>query len=410
MTDQSIRITELRFDAEELARLDLPRGSLRVTRGIGSGMCADAGGRIWAVGDRGPNLSVALATERYGLAAVARHGEADGAKVMPCLDIGPAMAELAVEDDTVRIVRVLPLADGEGRLLSGLPVPGTGHAASEPALGLDGGVIAPDPTGADTEGIAPADDGGFWIGDEYGPSLLRVDGGGRVVERLVPAGTEAAFSGSRVPVRGALPAVAARRRLNRGFEALAATADGRGLFLAFQSPLAHPDDAAHRAARHVRLWRLDPDTGEVAAEWLYPFDPPETFRRDLEQGVVEWRDLKMSELLPVGGDRLVVLERGSRTTKLYVITPDTAQAVDPAYLDVATRPTLEELSAAGAVDQPVLGKWLVLSSDEHPALGPDLEGMALLPDGSLLLVNDNDFGVEGVATRFWRVEGLSLAG
>jgi hypothetical protein len=34
---------------------------------------------------------------------------------------------------------------------------------------------------------------------------------------------------------------------------------------------------------------------------------------------------------------------------------------------------------------------------------PDLEGMALLSDRELLLVNDNDFGIEGVATAFFRV-------
>ena len=32
------------------------------------------------------------------------------------------------------------------------------------------------------------------------------------------------------------------------------------------------------------------------------------------------------------------------------------------------------------------------------------EGLAVLGPRTLLLVNDNDFGIEGVRTRFWRVE------
>lgn len=52
----------------------------------------------------------------------------------------------------------------------------------------------------------------------------------------------------------------------------------------------------------------------------------------------------------------------------------------------------------------MVGKQLLFCSDDHPEIGPDLEGLTMLDDHTLLLVNDNDFGVEGVATRFWRVK------
>lgn len=55
------------------------------------------------------------------------------------------------------------------------------------------------------------------------------------------------------------------------------------------------------------------------------------------------------------------------------------------------------------MNPPVLDKRLLFTTDDHPDIDPDLEGMALL-DRRTLLVNDNDFGTEGVATRFWRVE------
>jgi hypothetical protein len=51
----------------------------------------------------------------------------------------------------------------------------------------------------------------------------------------------------------------------------------------------------------------------------------------------------------------------------------------------------------------VLAKQLLFSSDEAPEVAADLEGMAILSPSELLLVNDNDFGVEGAETSFWRI-------
>jgi hypothetical protein len=75
----------------------------------------------------------------------------------------------------------------------------------------------------------------------------------------------------------------------------------------------------------------------------------------------------------------------------------------PEHAEEAPRPTLEELSAAGKLDLPVLRKRLVLSTDDHPEVSADLEGMAVLDERTLLLVNDNDFGIEDVETGFWLV-------
>jgi hypothetical protein len=99
---------------------------------------------------------------------------------------------------------------------------------------------------------------------------------------------------------------------------------------------------------------------------------------------------------------LLVLERGSLTTKLYRVRLDEALALPAEQLDVATRPTLEERSGGGE-PLPALAKELLFSSDNHPQIGADLEGVALLSDRELILVSDNDFGVEGAVTGFWRL-------
>jgi hypothetical protein len=154
----------------------------------------------------------------------------------------------------------------------------------------------------------------------------------------------------------------------------------------------------------VRLWTLHATTGALLAEHLYPLDRPKTFRRDNDAGDVDRADIKLCDMMALRGNRLLILERVSATAKRYVATLDPDSVIPPVWSDPQTRPTLEELSARDALDLPVVAKHLLFSTDDHPEIGPDLEGLTLLDDRTILLVNDNDFGVEGTATRFWRVE------
>lgn len=399
------RIMRLSFEDEVLRELSLPRGTMKVTRGVGSGLATRFDGgtlRLWAVGDRGPNLKPEAAAARYGLEL----GRAPkGAKLMPCLDIGPTLVELSLSGDRATLQSVHPLVGSSGRPISGLPTPRGAHAAAEPVVDLAGAQLGSDPSGADTEGVVALRDGGFWVSDEYGPSLMRLDAEARVLVRWVPEGTEDSLAGAPYPVEGRLPALAARRHINRGFEGIALSPDERHLYVAFQSPLAHPGKAAHAAAAHVRLWTMDAESGAFVAQHLYPLDPPKAFRRDCAKGEFARADIKLSELCALGDGRLICLERGSETTKLYVVSLDHGAALPGEHMDAATRPTVEELSARGEVPDsvPVLEKTLLLDTDHHAEIGPDLEGIALLAPDELLLVSDNDFGVEGAATGFWRV-------
>ena len=399
------RLERLRWSDALLGEVAFPNGrSMTLRSGFGSGLSrrpSDPPGRVWAISDRGPNVKVKDAVEKWEMEALRPRSHLPSARLMPRLDIGPEIAELQVMDGEVELVRTLRIATGDGRPVSGLPLPGGAHLASEPAFGMDGRALPPDPRGFDTEGIAALPDGGFWVADEFGPSLVRLDAEARVTVRLVP---ESVALEAPYPVEASLPAIAARRQLNRGFEAVALSPGGRWLLVAFQSPLAHPDKASHRAARHVRLWRLDAGTGAFAAQYLYPLDAPESFGRDIAAGGLTQADIKLSEMVPLGGEALLVLERGAETTKLCRIELAPERALPAEHLDVATRPTVEEHSGReGDFPLPALAKTLLFTSDHAPALPPDVEGMALLSERALLLVNDNDFGVEGAETSFWKL-------
>jgi hypothetical protein len=396
-----VSVERLAWEDPVIGTIALPHAVMTLRYGFGSGLSTcpgDAPGRIWAIGDRGPNIKVRDLIDTYGVDHLAHLLDIPGAKIMPRPDVGPTLAELRVEDDAVVLVRMLPLADASGHPLSGLANPGCEDLLAEPVFDLSGALIPADPHGLDTVGLVALSDGGFWVGDEFGPSLVRLDRDGRVKARLLPGA-----SGVQVNSGAVLPAIAAKRQLNRGFEALTISADERWIYLAFQSPLAHPDEDAHKQARHVRLWRLDAATGTVTTQYLYPLDPPESFARDCALGAFKRSDIKVSELLWLGPDTLLVLERGSATTKIYRCVLDTDTEVVAEHLEVTTRPTLEELSAADHAPVPVLAKTLLFTSDDFPEVTADLEGMALLSPTELLLVSDNDFGVMGAETQFWRV-------
>ncbi len=134
--------------------------------------------------------------------------------------------------------------------------------------------IATDPsptrflTGADfdLESIQPAADGGFWVGDEFGPYLLRLDAEGRV-QRLVETRLEGEVL--RGPDHPALQVPATptagvpyRVRRSGGFEGMAMTPDGGRLWAMLEQPLFDPG-TDRPEGRFLRILEFD----TARAEW-----------------------------------------------------------------------------------------------------------------------------------------------
>ena len=406
------RARRLEWSDLPLADLATPAGAMRLTRSLTSGLTrreGDPPGVFWGVGDRGPNIKPRDAATRCGLAHLAPLAEIDGAKVMPLESAGPALARFRLSGNTIELEQWLPLRTPAGKALPGAAPPALPGAEREPVYALGGTLLPSDPDGADTEGLAALPDGRFWIAEEYGPALLLVGADGTVQRRLVPAGMAALYAASAVPSEPALPAIAAARKLNRGFEALALTGDGKALVVMFQSPLAHPDRAAHEGSDVVRLWVLDAASGALLAEHAYPLDPPAAFRRDCAEGPVARSDVKVSEIAFAADGSLLVLERVTLSTRIHRITLTPATRLPANMADPAQRPTLEQIGQSGAeaAGVPLLAKTLVLSTDDLPQVCGDLEGLLVLDDGKLLLSNDSDYGIEGAETQFWLAEAVA---
>lgn len=397
----------LDWDDVPLARLPMPKGEMTLTRSLTSGLCrraSDPHEIFWGVGDRGPNISPADGIDLYGLTGLEPWRDLDGAKVLPMPDTGPALARFRLEGSRVLLEAVMPLRAPDGRNLGGLPPVIRPDMENEPVFGVDGTRLGINVDGADCEGIVARPDGRFWVSEEYGPALLLVTEEGEVQRRLVPMGLGADYQSSTVPTQEILPAIARMRKLNRGFEALALSSDGARLYVAFQSPLAHPDRTAHDNGDIVRIWALDAESGAFIEEYAYPLDMPEQFERDCEAGAVERSDIKVSEMTCLADDSLLVLERITHSTKIYRITLND-KALPHEFVEMDHRPTLEQLNQQGLLGagHPLLQKQLLLSTDAHRMISCDLEGMIVLDDGALLLANDSDYGISGASTEFWRV-------
>ncbi|MEU2281017.1 esterase-like activity of phytase family protein [Streptomyces sp. NPDC013178] len=347
--------------------------------GIGSDIYpAGREGEFWTVTDRGPNGQIKV----------------DGAKrrTFPVPGFDPAIVRIRITGNTVKVLKAIPLTTSSGK-----PVTGLSNQAGrdEAPYSYDARTPLPyNPNGLDTEGVVRAADGSFWLVDEYGPSLVHVSARGKVLTRYVPEGLN--LEGADYPVVEALPEVLLHRKINRGFEGLAQLPGG-DLVLAVQSPLSLPDTDAGEASRTVRLLRFSPKKKAVTAEYAYRFDPVNV----VDPGEDDTSELKISSVVAVGGDRLLVEERTDKAARLQLVRLDRrADILGGRWDDEATSPSLEQLDEPAGSGVPVLPKRLVVDLGKVAGVPGKIEGVARVDRDTLALINDNDFGMTDGAGAF----------
>ena len=397
--------------ALRLGRFAFPGGrTLELSVGIGSAAYhrpGDPGDIVYTLSDRGPNIACSEVEAVTGVARATLCAEDRNGRVYPVPGYSPTLygVQLLLAEGRFRVFDSIAIKTRDGRPVSGLTNPLRGR--TEQPLDGQGRRLAYDASAIDAEGLVRLPDGSAWIGEENAPSLVHVGADGRVLRRVVPVGgTAGELAAAGYEVVEGLPGILAMRQSNRGIESLAGTPDGATLYAVVQNPLANPDAAAYRAARNSRILRYDPAANRVTGEWVYPLDAPQSFRLDPSDAQ---NDPRISETAWLGPDRLLVLERTEKTTKLYEVRLNEATDIaGTRWDDVATRPTLEQSNDLSATGITAVSKRLVLDSADHPELPGKLEGIALLPDGTLMLINDDDFGITGERTRIVLVRGLAL--
>jgi hypothetical protein len=341
--------------------------------------------------DRGPNGEIKV----------------DGRKELafPLPTYTPRLVKLRLEGGNLEVMETITLKLPEGytdpvtktRELTGLPAfEGSGEDAYSP----DGKqAYGTDPYGVDPESLTlDPRDGSFWLGEEYGPSVLHVAADGTLLMRITPKGLGLNTPG--VSVRELLPEAFRLRKANRGFEGIAISPDGARLFVMLQSPLLNPDKKSGEASRYVRIAVFDTADGDnpkLAGVYVYQT------QQATDVGAPEQDDVKIGDIAAVSRTRILVGERdsvdGGSHKKVYLV--DLAGASDIAQNDDVNGRTIEQASEADlkkAGVEPVKKSMVV----DLAKLGfsPDkFEGLALVDSTTIAVVNDNDFGVSAIDSR-----------
>lgn len=344
--------------------------------GIGSDLWRAAGdppNEFWVVTDRGPNGQIRVDNVNR--------------RTFPVPEFTPLILKVRAEGDRLVILQTIPIVGQSGKPVTGLS--NLDRVDETPYDATAQKQLPFNPNGLDPEGLVRTAAGEFWLADEYRPSLVRVDATGKVIKRYIPAGV--ALEGADYPVAPALPAIYALRKGNRGFEGLALGADGRTVYLALQSPLLNPNAATGNASRNTRILAFDTMAERVTGEWVYRFDEVDRF--DPKQAGKP-DEMKVSGVVALSPDHLLVLERTDEVAKLYQV--DLRQATNilgSRWDDRATTPSLEALTDPATAGVTVLPKQLVVDLTPLPGMPGKIEGVALVDRATLAVINDNDFDV-----------------
>jgi hypothetical protein len=334
----------------------------------------DARDEFWMLTDRGPNGQIRV--------------DGSNRRTFWVPEFNPTILRVKTEEKAIRILETIPIVGQSGKPVTGLP---NLKGIDETPYNYSAKEILPfNPNGLDTEGLVRASAGDFWIAEEYSPSLVHLDRNGRVLKRYIPEGLN--LEGTDYPVAQALPAIYGKRKINRGFEGIALSADEKMLYLVLQSPLLNPDRKTGDVSRNTRLLVFDIASERVTAEYVYRFDVSKEFDPNPKNTPDE---MKLSGVVALSPTTLLVLERTDLVAKLYSV--DISQAtniLNTKWDDPKTAPTLEALADPTAAEVRVAAKTLVLDLSSLDGMPEKIEGVTLLDRNTIAVANDNDFDSE----------------
>ncbi|WP_291426581.1 esterase-like activity of phytase family protein [Deinococcus sp.] len=387
-------ITAFGYTAEQVTKAKT--NGLRTTElpAIGSGLLLLPGGDFLGITDRGPNEDHLDAT-----------GKADG-KIFPLPEFSPTMIRFKVDGSTIKPVSYTKMTDSQGNGITGLTnlkgeeLPFESQASTTP--------LPFNVNGMDTEAIARFPDGRLITVDETSPSIAILSAAGRVLVRYTP--TSKPLTGAAYPVKNILPDVYTNRRMNRGFESVSLSSDGKTAWVSLQSPMGDPKADAYKNSRVLRTLKLDvtdPLNAKVTGEYLTLGSAITDYPAGGKQA-----DLKISDTAWIAGDRLLTLERAGGLVQLFV--DDFSTATNVLTHAEESKLTFENTATdLNALAIKTTTRKLVFKSTDAGITDDKLEGLAILTPATIALTNDNDFGIgdnkTNAPSKIWFVQlGQSL--
>ncbi len=352
--------------------------SISIAGGYGSSMSVHPHlkNHFYLLTDRGPNF------------------ESDSiSKAFPIPDFSPRIGLFRLTNDTLILVKDILLKDSLGQPLSGFPHKTGKSKTGEIPVDINGNILPADNKGLDSEGLVAMPDGTFWVSEEYAPGLLLFDSTGILMQRLSP------HSNGKLK----LPRVFETRQPNRGMEGLTITPDGNFLVGIMQTALQNPSKQEMLPkCRTTRLFTLNLKNGDIR-EYLY---------------VQEDTFLSNSEIQAITDSTFLVIERDSQFPagkgktsanssdfkRIYKININKATDVHDSLNretgKLYNEKTIEQLTNSELSNHQIIPveKTLVLDILKLPDYYHNkVEGIDYLKqDSMLLIVNDDDFGIDAM--------------
>ena len=366
-----------------------PNGIVLNNGGYGSAMVQDPNDKslFYLLTDRGPNVAEA-ATNSIMIATP---------------NFTPQIGKFRLKGDSLMFEGAILLKNTAGANLNGLPNPVGAGSTGENPMDLNGNPLPLSEDGMDSEGMAMAADGSFWISDEYGPHLIHVDNTGRTIEKINP------FTTGRK-----LPLVLAKRRPNRGMEGLTITPDGKTIVGIMQFPLYNPSSAATANSLVIRIVTFDIASG-ATKQFVYMMDNTSL------QAVSEITAIDNNNFLVLERDGLFATDANRSTVfkKIFKINisgaTDISDATNGANGKLFGGKTVEELKDAATLAAngitPVTKVVIADLMKDIPTLYPHdkAEGLVIINATTLAVSNDDDFGITG-ANRVYSTKILAGTG
>jgi hypothetical protein len=238
----------------------------------------------------------------------------------------------------------------------------------------------------------------WWIGDEFGPYVLRTDANG-VVRGVIEAIVQGkAYRGPDHYLQGRLPNTPSETgfevRRSGGFEPMARSPDGTKLYPMFEWPLwdaAAKDFEKAGGRTFTRIFELDvASRSYTGRQWKYRFEENGNLAADMQlldatTGLVIERDDTTEGVEPAcpGEARTDCFTRPAKFKRIYKIDFAAADAEGfvkkVAYVDLTKIDNPKRLARVG----PNEARFAL------PHLGP--EGLAVVDARHIVVVNDNNY-------------------
>lgn len=353
------------------------------------------GREFWTISDRGVNIDCGNAN----LSGCRPTYD----KMFPFPTYAPKIHRIRIVGDSIQILQTITMKRPNGTGATGLMNPtGYGSTAVEVistdtvqnCLNFNAKTAAKDIWGIDSEGIIVDAEGNFWICEEGGPTIWKLNPNGVVIRRYTPYANMPGAQAEDFMIDSCFK----YRKNNRGFENITIAPNGK-IYALIQSPILYPNQSTGEGTRIHRMLEIDPITNQQRM-FVY-----------LNDGIIgasgsnqiRLRDWKLGDMAAINDSTFLVLEAAARGTsdyrRLYQININGATVVKSGfgYAGKTLEAAVDSLGLA-AVGVKAVRKKLVMDlvPKGWPVAYDKAEGLAIINDSTIAICNDNDFGQTSV--------------